>query len=296
MKKFTKIMLITAGVIAIAGFGLSIGGVAMGASVKDPYVIEKLQRGLKYIKQADEWDDDYDIDLDDAWDDDEDWDERNSSQAVFTEEADGSRIMEISSANEIEIDLYYEELYLAAWDGDGFRVEIVNDENNKIQVTDNTEKLVIKGKKDKNESKVSLLYPKNVEIRKLDIEVDAGNVEFLDDLSVRELDMQMGTGNLLSDGVLTAQDIDMEVGLGSIHLSSLDATRISGECGLGTLEIGLTGKKDDYNYELECGAGHIDIGSETYSGLGGEKKIYNGAARTVELECGTGDILIQVED
>lgn len=297
MKKFTKVMLITAGVIGITGFGLSIGGVAMGANIRDPYVVERLQSGLKFIDQAEDWDNDWDLDLDEDWDED-DLEDRNDSSALLTEQSvlSGDRTIEAGTVDEIEIDLYYETLYIQAYDGDTIQVKIANDANNKIQVQSNSNQLQIKGKKDSNESTVSLMYPKDIQLQKLDIEVDAGSVEFTDELNVRELDMQIGTGNLLSDRTLTVQEVDMEVGLGSIHLAALDAKDISGECGLGTLEIGLTGKQEEYSYQLECATGEIVIGSESFRGLAGEKKITNpGSSRKVELECGMGDILVHVE-
>ena len=35
MRKFSKVVLITAGVLGVAGIGLSIGGVAMGANLSE---------------------------------------------------------------------------------------------------------------------------------------------------------------------------------------------------------------------------------------------------------------------
>ena len=51
--------------------------------------------------------------------------------------------------------------------------------------------------------------------------------------------------------------------------------------------------QEDYNYDLECGVGNLDVGSDSYSGLGREKSISNtGADRKVDLECGMGNVSV----
>ena len=71
--------------------------------------------------------------------------------------------------------------------------------------------------------------------------------------------------------------------------ADLSARKTDGECGLGELDLTLTGTQEDYNYDLECGVGNLDVGSDSYSGLGREKSISNkGADRKLNLECGIG--------
>ena len=53
----------------------------------------------------------------------------------------------------------------------------------------------------------------------------------------------------------------------------------------------LAGKESDYDYELSCGIGEIDLGDEEYSGLGIERTIENkGSLGKVILNCGMGEI------
>ena len=56
--------------------------------------------------------------------------------------------------------------------------------------------------------------------------------------------------------------------------------------------VGCEGTKSDYNYNLECGVGEIILGDETYSGLGGEKRVQNGGNKLIEAECSVGRIQI----
>ena len=92
---------------------------------------------------------------------------------------------------------------------------------------------------------------------------------------------------------MTAREADLEIGTGSMTFADLSARKTDGECGLGELDLTLTGTQEDYNYDLECGVGNLDVGSDSYSGLGREKSISNkGADRKLNLECGMGNISV----
>ena len=103
----------------------------------------------------------------------------------------------------------------------------------------------------------------------------------------------MGAGEFDSKNPVTAKEADLEIGTGSMTFADLSAKKISGECGLGELDLTMTGTQEDYNYDLECGVGNLDVGSDSYSGLGREKSISNtGADRKLDLECGMGNVSV----
>lgn len=89
-------------------------------------------------------------------------------------------------------------------------------------------------------------------------------------------------------------EVDIEVGAGRAVVTELDAKELDAQVGAGQLIITMTGEESDYDYELECGIGHIEVGSSSYSGLGYEKEISNpGATRHFSVECGAGEVQIQ---
>lgn len=61
---------------------------------------------------------------------------------------------------------------------------------------------------------------------------------------------------------------------------------------MGNMELSLNGKESDYNYEVECSAGNIDINGTYISAFGAERSIQNGASRTFKLECNMGNITV----
>lgn len=284
MKKFVKVMLIISCVFAIFGIGLSLGGVAMGAAT-DENVVAGIRKNVKNAASL--------VKVDFDWDDDDDWDDsgRDYLTEDYSVEDAGNKVYTFDAVREIEIDLHYDELVMQAYDGDAIKVEIENDENDNVRVRSSSGKLKIESRKKLKNRTVVLSYPKNAEFAKVEISIDAGTGSLLDDLKADELDISVGAGDFTSSGHIISTKTELEAGVGSLEISGLTAREISGECGIGELRLGLSGKQSDYNYELECGIGEINFDGERYSGLANEKKITNSSASCkLELECGMGEI------
>ena len=65
---------------------------------------------------------------------------------------------------------------------------------------------------------------------------------------------------------------------------------------MGNMELTLSGKETDHNYEIECAAGNVDIGSFSVSAMAAEKVINNNAVSNFDIECSMGNITIDFED
>ena len=61
---------------------------------------------------------------------------------------------------------------------------------------------------------------------------------------------------------------------------------------VGDVNIGIVGEKEDFNYELSCGMGELEVFDESYTSLGKDKEIDNGARYTISLECGVGKVTV----
>ena len=80
------------------------------------------------------------------------------------------------------------------------------------------------------------------------------------------------------------------VGAGSFEFYQFDVLNMYADCGAGEIDMVVTGKEKDYNYDLSCGMGEIDLENSEYSGIGIEKNISNeGAKKDMVLECGMGE-------
>ena len=47
---------------------------------------------------------------------------------------------------------------------------------------------------------------------------------------------------------------------------------LEADCGIGNIDLDINGKESDYDYEISCSAGEVDIGDSSYSGIGHEQK------------------------
>ena len=113
--------------------------------------------------------------------------------------------------------------------------------------------------------------PSNMSFDSVDIEAGACKME-VDSLNTRELEVEVGAGTVVIKQC-TLQEGDINVGMG-------------------TAEICLDGSFEDYNYEIDCGAGRIQIGHESFDGVATERNIDNHANANVDIECGMGNVVI----
>ena len=317
MKKFTKGMLIAAGIFGAVGIGLTAAGGVMGASMSELTGVKSLKRVLLVTDgdydydDSDDYDsDDYDSDDydgddyddddydgddydDDDYDDSGDYDDSEDYvRAVDKNEEDGTVYQLKYQPTKLDIELKYDELILE--EGDSFCVRVYDDSGKNVTVKESSDTLKVRSTKKLSKTrKVCISYPEDVKLQELEIEMGAGTVYLNRDIETEKLSVEMGAGEFDSKNPVTAEEADLEIGTGSMTFADLSAKKISGECGLGELDITMTGTQEDYNYDLECGVGNLDVGSDSYSGLGREKSISNtGADRKLDLECGMGNVSV----
>lgn len=287
MKRFTKVMLGIAGLLVIVGLGFSIGGVVMGATVDSVSAVQGIKTHYKKVTNL--FRDDWDNDWDDDWG--EDHDHAVSSAASS---GSGQQVYMADSVDEVEIDLRYDELILQAHDDDRIKVTVDNDSAGNVKVEADSGKLEIESSKKIRNRTVTVFYPRDKEFSRMELEVDAGSIEVRDKLSVRELQVTVGAGEFINEEALITEKADIEVGTGNVEIAGLTADQVEGECGLGNMELEITGRETDYSYKLECAMGNISIDGEDYSSILGNKKIKNeSTSKTVELECGLGNISVE---
>lgn len=109
------------------------------------------------------------------------------------------------------------------------------------------------------------------ETGKLELELAAGEIE-LSNVEAASLNVEVGAGSLTYDGSIF-KDADVE-------------------CGMGEVTLKLDDSQADYNYDVEIAAGDVTIGSVSFGGIAGERKINNNAAKSINIECAMGSVEI----
>lgn len=302
MKKFTKGMLITAGIFGVLGIGLSASGAAMGATMDSVELLRDFRdRVNAELTETGYYDDDYD-DYDD-YDDDEIHDRAvtKSSNNVQGITEGGVRSYTLNDVTKLDVELSWDAFVMESWDKNEFGVEIEGDEKEEVSVLQQGQEVKLASKKpgEKHEEPrtVTFYYPENTSFREVDIEIGAGTAELMDAITADDFSFTVGAGSGSSYDRINAGEISLEVGVGVLDLDIVEAWEIDGECGMGSLDATFAGREDDYFIRTEGGLNSMTIGSNELGGVSGNHSFGNkGAAHTVELECGMGSINIDFEE
>ena len=283
MKKGTKGMLIAAGAFAVAGIGLCIGGISVAAVETGGNVFDQAGQLLQ--------DNDYPLAGLIHW-----GNAQYHSSDIDWDALDGNTV-DMDFASDLEISLKYDELLIQEYDGDKIRVNVANDTKNDVVVKETSGKITITDTRSGNVKKkkqIKVSIPSVKEFDTVSLGVDMGTIDLECDLKVQELSVEVGAGEFCGYGNITAAYCDLQVGAGTIDIDQIDVQKLNADCGAGEIDMVVTGKEKDYNYDLSCGMGEIDLEDSEYSGLGIEKNISNeGARKDMVLECGMGEIDVE---
>lgn len=283
MKKGTKGMLIAAGAFAVAGIGFCIGGISVAAVETGGNVFDQAGQLLQ--------DNDYPLAGLIHW-----GNAQYHSSDIDWDALDGNTV-DMDFASDLEISLKYDELLIQEYDGDKIRVNVANDAKNDVVVKETSGKITITDTRSGNVKKkkqIKVIVPSGKDFDTVSLGVDMGTIDLECDLKVQELSVEVGAGEFSGYGNITAAYCDLQVGAGTIDIDQIDVQKLNADCGAGEIDMVVTGKEKDYNYDLSCGMGEIDLEDSEYSGIGIEKNISNeGARKDMVLECGMGEIDVE---
>lgn len=283
MKKGTKGMLIAAGAFAVAGIGFCIGGISVAAVETGGNVFDQAGQLLQ--------DNDYPLAGLIHW-----GNAQYHSSDIDWDALDGNTV-DMDFASDLEISLKYDELLIQEYDGDKIRVNVANDAKNDVVVKETSGKITITDTRSGNVKKkkqIKVIVPSGKDFDTVSLGVDMGTIDLECDLKVQELSVEVGAGEFSGYGNITAANCDLQVGAGTIDIDQIDVQKLNADCGAGEIDMVVTGKEKDYNYDLSCGMGEINLEDSEYSGIGIEKNISNeGARKDMVLECGMGEIDVE---
>lgn len=283
MKKGTKGMLIAVGAFAVAGVGFCIGGISVAAVETGGNVFDQAGQLLQ--------DNDYPLAGLIHW-----GNAKYHSSDIDWDALDGNTV-DMDFASDLEISLKYDELLIQEYDGDKIRVNVANDAKNDVVVKETSGKITITDTRSgniKKKKQIKVIVPSGKDFDTVSLGVDMGTIDLECDLKVQELSVEVGAGEFSGYGNITAAYCDLQVGAGTIDIDQLDIQKLNADCSAGEIDMVVTGKEKDYNYDLSCGMGEINLEDSEYSGIGIEKNISNeGARKDMVLECGMGEIDVE---
>lgn len=304
MKRFLKVILILAAVFGAAGLGLTAGGAAMGATMGDIGALDNgITQILHILDHKDGWDEENSEAAMDGQDEDLVADAENAvnEKGVLTDNADSSaytKVYEASAVSDLSCDLRYEELVLKTWNEDKVQVKVTGKNHNRVKISNDNGSLTIASSQKVRNRSIEIFCPENLSFQKIKLQMGAGTIELDGDFKAEQMEVNVGAGTIENSSSLDIKEADFTVGVGTADISELQVENLKGSCGMGDMELTLTGKAEDYNYELKCGLGNLDVDdSQETSITSGNKQITNeGATKNIKLDCGMGNVQVEFEE
>lgn len=283
MKKFTKVCLIICAAFAVFGIGSIIAGFSLGTSMKDVRAAA-MNGELPFVHTQGNWF---------SWgiygwgydEDDYDWEDSYDGQLTEGEFEYG-----LDEVENLNFDISRGNLNLEKSEDDKIHVKIFNSSDT-VRNDGDTLKIRSKGTR-RSSHTIMVSIPESAYFQEIKMDVSAGRAS-IEDVNTDKLEVSVGAGEFRSSGTVTAKEMDVEVGAGSFSMDLVKADEIDLECNAGTLSASIQGNEQDYRTELEVGAGNIDIGSTSCTGLS-QKQTFNSniSGKKIEAACNAGTIKV----
>ena len=197
-------------------------------------------------------------------------------------------------------------------EGENFKVET---DNPKIEYKEDNGIIEIKEQhqswKNNNKNNSLVVYiPRSMkEITNTKIETGAGNVT-INKLNTQELNLKLGAGEVIIENTKVTQNLEIDGGVGkntirSSEINNLIADlgvgefnfygKLSGKSdinsGVGAVNLGITGTKEDYTFEFNKGVGNIYIDGEKII----QEGKYGSGNNYLSIDGGIGEIKINFD-
>lgn len=153
---------------------------------------------------------------------------------------------------------------------------------------------ILLGDGPKNVIKCVIEIPQNYNPEQIALDLGAGQVT-LSDLEVENLSLSVGAGQIICKNV-RSRNADIDVAIGECQFQGEVKEDMEINCATGQVVARLTGREEDYNYELSCALGSIRIGKINLSGFGGSKSMDNDSDRNMTIDCSTGNVEVDFEE
>ncbi len=210
-----------------------------------------------------------------------------------------------NNVNELELDLKFGDIQIK--DGDTFRIEGSVPDNIKFETNVKDGKWTIKDDSkigtisifgfpvSKYNYNVTIYIPSNNKLNKVKIDVGACKLQ-AETLNSKDIDINVGAGELTVNKLISDSN-KIDCGVGKVQINSATFNNSNVKCGVGDITMKVDGNQNNYNYEIDTGIGNVNIGDNSYSGIGSNKRIKNNNTdNLLKVDCGVGNVTVNFEE
>lgn len=129
--------------------------------------------------------------------------------------------------------------------------------------------------------------------KEVNMNIGAGEA-YVQNLIAQEFIANVGAGEITIDHGDVAKDVEVNVGMGEMEFCGFAGGNLDLKCGMGDIQFLTKGMRyEDFNYDIKCAAGNIDLNGSSYAGMAFKRTIDNGSSRKVIIDCGMGNVTVE---
>lgn len=113
---------------------------------------------------------------------------------------------------------------------------------------------------------------------------------YLPDQAYKKIAISIGAGTAVSEMTLQAEKVELEVGMGTLETAVDTTKKLTVDVGMGEADLTVNGSEEEYDTDISVGAGDVKCGSHEFSGLSQEYTTDKGAGKKLEIDCGMGSV------
>lgn len=155
--------------------------------------------------------------------------------------------------------------------------------------------LAIKSKDEwfSSNGEITIYIPRDMEWDMVELYIGAGTAD-IEDLRTKKLHVSVGAGEASLENVKATEELSASVGMGELEFNGAADCNMDISCGMGQIRLEFEGKADydDYDYDINCSAGNVEIGHMNFAGIGVRRTIDNHGEKHVNVDCGMGNVEI----
>ena len=142
---------------------------------------------------------------------------------------------------------------------------------------------------------VKIYIPRDTMLEEINMDLGVGDLN-LESINVSEtVNINAGTGDIdIRD--MKAETLNIDCGAGDVELKNMDTAKLDIDCGCGDTSIEMAGREQDYAIDLSAAMGDIEIGNVSYSGLGTDVLLNEGASKNIFIDCALGSVDVSFEE
>lgn len=142
--------------------------------------------------------------------------------------------------------------------------------------------------------RILISIPLNVDLEIVRISVGAGSlISKGTKFSCKSGKLEVSAGNLNIEN-LYGGNIDFRCGMGKLVFSGITIGQCNVDCGLGSIELRINGKEEDYSADAKVGFGDFRFNSQKKGGIG-DLACHDKRSNHFSVNCGLGCVKINIQ-